>query len=448
MPKTVTKELVELISKKKWAALKERLVDVPAPVIQEILFIAEKHDRALIFRSLSRHMSAEVFADIEPEQQDSLLHDLTDIETRQLLSTLPPDDRTALLEELPAPMTRRLFGLLSAEDLQEARQLLGYPEESVGRLMTPDYVEVYPDWTVAKALDHIRSKGKDSETINMVYVVDKTGKLLDDIRLRRIILSNTDTKIEELMDKSFASLSAFEDREKAVIMMRDYDLLALPVIDSDGELIGIVTFDDVMDVAEEEATEDIQKSASVAPLKMSYHRAGVFNLYNKRAGWLVILVLLNLVSAGVIAAFEEQLAQTIVLLFFIPILIGTGGNAGAQAATLVIRALVTGDIKMEQWVQTIGKELLVGLLLGVTLGLLGGCLGLLRGDFNWNISFVVGLSMLSIVVVGNLVGMILPFILAKVKIDPAVASGPLITTIADATGLLIYFSIASVIIGW
>ena len=389
MPKTVTRELVELISKKKWAALKERLVDVPAPVIQEILFIAEKHDRALIFRSLSRHMSAEVFADLEPEQQDSLLHDLTDIETRQLLSTLPPDDRTALLEELPAPMTRRLFGLLSAEDLQEARQLLGYPEESVGRLMTPDYVEVYPDWTVAKALDHIRSKGKDSETINMVYVVDKTGKLLDDIRLRRIILSNTDTKIEELMDKSFASLSAFEDREKAVIMMRDYDLLALPVIDSDGELIGIVTFDDVMDVAEEEATEDIHKSASVAPLKMSYHRAGVFNLYNKRAGWLVILVLLNLISAGVIAAFEEQLAQTIVLLFFIPILIGTGGNAGAQAATLVIRALVTGDIKMEQWVQTIGKELLVGLLLGVTLGLLGGCLGLLRGDFNWNISFSI-----------------------------------------------------------
>ena len=448
MPETVTKELVELISKKKLAALKERLVDVPAPVIQDILFIAEKHDRALIFRSLSRHMSAEVFADLEPEQQDSLLHDLTDIETRQLLSTLPPDDRTALLEELPAPMTRRLFGLLSAEDLQEARQLLGYPEESVGRLMTPDYVEVYPDWTVAKALDHIRSKGKDSETINMVYVVDKTGKLLDDIRLRRIILSNTDTKIEELMDKSFASLSAFEDREKAVIMMRDYNLLALPVIDSDGELIGIVTFDDVMDVAEEEATEDIQKSASVAPLKMSYHRAGVFNLYNKRAGWLVILVLLNLVSAAVIAAYEEQLAQAIVLLFFIPILIGTGGNAGAQASTLVIRALVTGDIKLEQWAQTIGKEILVGLLLGVTLGLLGGCLGLIRGDFNWNISLVVGLSMLSIVVVANLVGMILPFILAKVKIDPAVASGPLITTIADATGLLIYFSIASVIIGW
>ncbi len=448
MPEFVTKELTQLIEKKKWSALRERLVNVPAPEISGVLFIAEKHDRVLIFRSLTRHESAEVFANLEPEQQDALLHDLTDVETRQLLSNLSPDDRTALLEELPAPVTRRLLGLLSSSDLQEARQLLGYPEESVGRLMTPDYVEVHQDWTVGRALEHIRSKGKDSETINMVYVIDKTGKLLDDIRLRRIILSDLNKTIEELMDRTFASLSAFDDREEAVTMMQRYDLAALPVMDSDGELIGIVTFDDVMDVAEEEATEDIQKSASVAPLKMSYHRAGVFNLFNKRAGWLVALVLLNLVSAAVIAAYEERIAGTIALLFFIPILIGSGGNAGSQASTLVIRALVTGDIKLDQWFQTIGKELLVGLLLGVTLGVLGGALGLLRGGFHWQLSVVVGVSMLSIVMVGNLVGMILPFIFTKINIDPAVASGPLITTIADATGLLIYFSIASVIIGW
>ncbi len=448
MPEFITQELKQHIEKRKWSDLKERLVNLPAPEIPEVLFMAEKHDRVLIFRSLSRHKSAEVFANLEPEQQDALLHDLTDVETRQLLSTLPPDDRTALLEELPAPVTRRLLGLLSSSDLQEARQLLGYPEESVGRLMTPDYVEVYPDWTVGKALEHIRFKGKDSETINMVYVIDKAGKLLDDIRLRRIILSDPDKTLEELMDRTFASLSAFDDREEAVTMMQRYDLAALPVVDSDGELIGIVTFDDVMDVAEEEATEDIHKSASVAPLKMSYHRAGVFNLYNKRARWLVILVLLNLASAAVIGIFEEKLAGTIALLFFIPILIGSGGNAGSQASTLVIRALVTGDIKLDQWFQTIGKELLVGLLLGLTLGMLGGILGFLRGDFHWQLSVVVGTSMLSIVVVGNLVGMILPFILAKVNIDPAVASGPLITTIADATGLFIYFSIASAIIGW
>ncbi len=448
MPEFVTKELTRFIEKKKWVALKERLVNVPSPVIPEVLFLAEKHDRVLIFRSLSRLQSAEVFANLEPEQQDLLLHDLTDIETRQLLRNLQPDDRTALLAELPAPLTRKLMGLLSSQDLQEARQLLGYPEESVGRLMTPDYVEVYPDWSVGKALDHIRRKGKDSETINLIYVIDKMGKLLDDIRLKRLILSDPNKTIEELMDRTFASLSAFDDREEAVTMMKQYDLHALPVVDSDGELIGIVTFDDVMDVAEEEATEDMHKTASVAPLKMSYHRASVFNLYTKRAGWLVALVLLNLASAAVIVAFEEKLAETIILLFFIPILIGSGGNAGAQASMLVIRALVTGDIKLDQGFQTIGKELLVGLLLGLTLGILGGCLGLLRGGFHWDISLIVGLSMFSIVVVGNLVGMILPFLLAKIKIDPAVASGPLITTIADAAGLFIYFSIAAVIIGW
>ncbi len=448
MPKSFTHELTKLIEIKKWAALKERLVDVPAPEIPDILFLADKHDRVFIFRSLSRQKSAEVFSFLEPEQQDSLLRDLTDLETRQLLASLSPDDRTALLEELPAPLTRRLMGLLDTEDLQEARELLGYPEESVGRLMTPDYVEVYPDWTIAQAMEHIRNKGKDSETVNMVYVIDRSGKLLDDIRLRRVILSDPQNTIEDLMDRSFASLSAFDDREEAVTVMRRYDLLALPVVDSDGELIGIVTFDDVMDVAEEEATEDIQMFASVAPLKMSYHRAKVFNLYSKRAGWLIALVLLNLVSAGVIAVYEEKIKETIALLFFIPILLGTGGNAGAQAATLVIRALVTGDIKSSQWIQTIGKEILVGLLLGITLGILGGFLGLVRGHFRWDISLVVGISMLSIVIVANLVGMILPFILAKIKIDPAVASSPLITTIADATGLLIYFSIASAIIGW
>jgi magnesium transporter len=448
MLESVTHELKQIIDKKKWPALRERLVTVPAPEISEVLFIAEKHDRVFIFRSLTRSKTAEVFANLEPEQQDALLHDLTDVEARQLISTLPPDDRTVMLEELPAPVTRRLLGLLSAEDLQEARELLGYPEESVGRLMTPDYIEVQPDWTIAQTLAHVRKKGKDSETINMIYVIDEAGILLDEIRLRLIILADLQSKISELMDRSFVQLSAFDDREKAVTLMQRYDLLALPVVDSDGELIGIVTFDDVMDVAEEEATEDIQKSASVAPLKMSYRRAGVFNLYQKRAGWLVALVLLNLASAGVIALFEEKLASTIILLFFMPMLLGTGGNAGTQAATLVIRALITGDLKLDRWMFTIGKELLVGLLLGVTLGLLGGCLGFLRGGFRWDVSAVVALSMFSIVLVANIVGMVLPIVLAKIKIDPAVASNPLITTITDATGLFIYFSIASVIIGW
>ncbi len=447
MPQFVTKELQNLIENKRWSQLKERLVKVPSPEVLDVLFLGEKHDRVLIFRSLPRQKSAEVFAYLEPEQQDALLHDLTDAETRNLLSNLSPDDRTALLEELPAPVTRRLLGLLSAPDLQEARELLGYPEESVGRLMTPDYVSVYSDWTVGKALEHIRVHGKDSETVNMIYVVDKSGNLLDDIRLRRLMLADLETKIKDLMDNSFAALSAFDDREQAVTLMKKYDLMAIPVVDSEHSLIGIVTFDDVMDVAEEEATEDMQKAASVAPLKMTYHRATVLNLYSKRAGWLIALVLMNLASAIVLSVFEEKLTSAIVLVVFIPLLIGGGGNAGAQAATLVIRALVIGDINLNQWAQTIGKETLVGLLLGLTLGALGGVLGFFYGGFQWRIAVVIGSSMLSIVLFANLIGMLLPFVLAKLKIDPAVASGPLITTIVDAGGLLIYFLIAVTVIG-
>jgi magnesium transporter len=447
MPELVTIELKELIEKKKWHELRKRLINVPAPMVLDVLSLAEKHDRVLIFRSLSREKSAEVFSNLEPEQQDSLLHDFTDAETRHLLSNLSPDDRTALLEELPAPVTRRILGLLNSKDLQEARELLGYPEESVGRLMTPDYVAIYPEWTIGKALDHIRKFGKDSETINIVYVIDETGHLQDEIRLRRFMIGDPNKKVKGLMDHSFASLSAFDDREEAVTAMKKYDYVALPVVDSEGALIGIVTFDDVMDVAEEEATEDMQMSASVAPLKMTYHRASVFNLYQKRAGWLIALVLMNLASAVVLSVFEEKLASAIVLVIFIPLLIGGGGNAGAQAAMLVIRALVIGDIKISQWAVTIGKELLVGILLGVTLGLVGGFLGLLFGHLQWEIFFVIGISMFAIVLFANLVGMLLPFILAKINIDPAIASGPLITTIVDAAGLFIYFVVATLIIG-
>ncbi len=439
-------QVLELVEGRQWADVRARLRDFQPFELAQMLFDAPKSDRVLIFRSLPRHQSADIFAHLEPEEQDELLSDLTDQETRHILSNLDPDDRTALLEELPAEITRRLLSLLDDGDLVEARQLLGYPEESVGRLMTPDYVSVLPEWSTERAIQHIRRNGKDSETINMVYVTDRSGKLLDDFRLRRLILADPETPVEQLTDRNFVSLSAFDDREKAVTLMQQYDLIALPVVDSNGVLLGIVTVDDVLDVAQEEATEDIQKSASVSPLKMSYHRAGVFDLYFKRVGWLVTLVLLNLVSAGVIAAFEDQLAEMVVLLFFIPILIASGGNAGQQSATLIIRALTTGDINMEEWAKTFGKELAVGLLLGLTLGVAGGLLGLIRGGFRYDIMLAIALSMSTIVIVGNAIGMILPFLLARLKLDPATASGPLVTTLSDASGLAIYFSMATTII--
>jgi magnesium transporter len=440
-------QVLGLVESRRWAQVRERLRDFQPFEVAQILFEAPKSDRALIFRSLPRHQSADIFAHLEPEEQDELLRDLTDHETRHILANLDPDDRTALLEELPAEITRRLLSLLDDGDLVEARQLLGYPEESVGRLMTPDYVSALPEWSVERTVQHIRLNGKDSETINMVYVTNRSGKLLDDFKLRRLILADPETRIEDLMDRNFISLSAFDDREKAVTLMQQYDLIALPVVDSSGVLLGIVTVDDVFDVAEEEATEDIQKAASVSPLKMSYHRAGVLDLFLKRVGWLVALVLLNLVSAGVIAAFEQSLSEMVVLLFFIPLLIASGGNAGQQSATLIIRALTTGDVDLSEWGATFAKEIGVGLLLGLTLGLVGGLLGLLRGGFRTDIMIAIALSMSTIVIVGNSVGMALPFLLAKLKLDPATASGPLVTTLADATGLAIYFSMATAIIG-
>jgi magnesium transporter len=446
--KSVKQDIMQRMEAKQWAELRTIFSTWQIPEIADFLLTVDGHKRVILFRTLPRTISADVFSYLEPDGQDELLHELTSAETRHILTDLPPDDRTALLEELPATATKRLMRLLSFEDLKEARLLLGYPDESVGRLMTPHYVSVSPAMSVAEAIERIRVKGQDSETINRIYVSDERGKLLDDIILRRLILASPQQLIRELMDENFIRLSAFDDREKAVRLMQRYDMVALPVVDSDNVLIGIVTVDDVMDVAEEEMTEDIHKAASVEPLKMSYRRASVWTLFRKRIFWLVILVVLNLFSASIIAMYEHALATAIALTSFIPLLLGSGGNAGAQSSTIMLRALVTGDVAIKEWFQSFVKELAVGALLGVTLGGLGFLLGFIYHGTSVpaQIGFIVGITMICVIMVANIVGMTLPFVLARLKLDPAVASSPLITTIADVTGLMIYFSIAAAIL--
>lgn len=442
----VVSNVLELIRQRNWKKVKQLLTYIPAPDMSELLFQVDEHERGLIFRYLDREDSGEVFSHLEPEQQDLLLHSLTNQETRHLLATMPPDDRTSLLSELPSKVTRRLLGLLNNDDLEEARMLLGYPEESVGRIMTPDYVRVRENWTISQAIEHVRFYGKDSETINVVYVIDDNGVFLHCTRLRTLILADPEDLISEHLEyhKEIA-LSALADREEAVMLMQKYDLVALPVIDSENELVGIVTFDDIMDVAEEEATEDMLKTASVNPLKKGYHRARVVDLYSKRVGWLVILVVLSIFSSHIIAGFEEELAKMTILFAFVPLLLGAGGNAGSQASTLVIRALVTGDIEFGDIVTTVIKELAVGFLLGVSLGLVAALISFFRADQAYEVALAVGLSMTVIVMTANLIGMSFPFVLSKVGIDPAVASAPLIATLTDVTGLIIYFSIAVLI---
>jgi len=441
----VKPEITELIDRQDWAALQEAIDDWPIPEIAELLMDLSSANRVIIFRLLPRAKIAEVFSYMETEAQNQIADSLSDEETRHILTNMAPDDRTMFLEELPGRITQRLLNLLNPQDLREATQLLGYPEESVGRLMTPDYIAVRPGWTIEQCLKHIRAMGKKSETLNMIYVTDTSWKLLDALELQNFILNEPDDLVSDIMDDTFASVNAFDDREDAVSTMQKFDKTALPVIDTEGVLLGIVTVDDVLDVAEEEATEDFHKSGGIAPLERTYRETSIFGLFNKRIGWLMILVIVSLMSSGVIKAFEEILASAIALAFFIPLLIGSAGNAGAQAATLMVRAIATDDVKLSHWLQTTGREMIVGLLLGAIMGAACYVLGLYFGGTD--IAIIVGATMIAIILLANIIGTLLPFLLTFLKLDPAVASSPLIATIMDASGLLIYFGIATLVLG-
>ncbi len=437
-------DILELIEKKDWNQLKDVLSHWPAPDIADFLMDVEMPVRIFLFRSLPGKVSADVFSYLESRDKDELLQALSVDETRYLLADLSPDDRTELFEDLPGQVIQRLLNLLSPHDYLETVELLGYPEESVGRLMTPDYVAIRPSWTVEQALDHIRRLGKDSETINVIFITDESWRLIDSLGLRKLILANPTDTIEQLMDYRFISISALEDREKAVELINRYDLVALAVVDNEGILLGIVTVDDVIDVASQEITEDFQMAAAVTPLKESYSEASIWFLYRKRIGWLAFLLLVGLVSSTIIAHYEKTLSAAIVLTVFLPLLIDSGGNTGAQSSTLIVRAIAVGDVELVEWLRTLARELLLGMTLGATMGFISWFLGFFVGGFS--ISLIVASTMFSIVLVANIIGAALPLVLTRFGFDPAVASSPLITSIVDVIGLIIYLSIATYIL--
>src|SRR5437867_2945698 len=317
MSKVLSEDAIkELIHARRWMELKDAISGLVAPEIADLLETLDPADRMLLFRALPRERQSEVFAYLEDPQQNELLKHLTNEDARRILAELTPDDRTALLEELPAEMTQRLMALLDPEDLKEARRLLGYPEESVGRLMTPDAVAIHPNWTIQQAIDHIRTHGRDAETVNMIYVVDERGRLIDDLRLRQILLADPRATVESILDRKFVALRATDDREEAVRMMKEYDRVALPVVDSGGVLLGIVTSDDVLDVAEAEATEDIQKMGGMEALDMPYMRTPFFEMVRKRGGWLSALFLGEMVTATAMGYFENEIGRAVVLALF------------------------------------------------------------------------------------------------------------------------------------
>lgn len=426
------------------------LTDVPAADISELLVELPGDIAVVVFRLLKKAKAADVFAELPSGKGVELIELFTKQQLTDVMGNLEPDEQVALLEELPGHLTQMVMNTMHVDDQKQVKKLLGYPEESIGRLMTPRYVRVKSDWSVARSMEHIRKYANVAETLNVIYVVDDKERLIDDLRITQLIVAELETTIETLMDDSFNALHVYDDQEDAVKMFAKYDRVALPVIDTDGVLVGIVTVDDVIDVAEEETTEDMQKMAAMDALDDYYSQTSIGLMVKKRLGWLVVLFIGQILTALTMGQYEELLSQVVFLSFFVPLIISSGGNSGAQAATLVIRALATDDIKSDDWKMVFKREFTSGLMLGGLIGLLGfvTMIGwdLIEGSpFGYEMvmtALVIGLSLLSIVLFGNFVGAMLPFILSRLGLDPAVSSAPFVATIVDVSGIIIYFSIA------
>lgn len=446
-------DLKGLIAARDFGALREETRNWPAGDLAELMEPLAAETEAVVFRLLPREQAAEVFTYLSDKRQTELLKAMAREDVADILNAMDPDDRTSLLEELPANAIQHMLNLLSPEERQVAAQLLGYREDSVGRLMTPDFVRIRSEWTVDRALDHIRRYGRDSETMSMIYVINEQGRLCDDLRIRQILLAAPETLISDLMDSRFAALKATDDRETAVEMFKETDLSALPVTDTQGALLGIVTVDDILDVAEEEATEDFQKMGGSEALDEPYMKIAIPSMVRKRATWLVILFLSEMLTATAMGKFENEIAKAVVLSIFVPLVISSGGNSGSQASTLIIRAMAVGEVHLADWWRVMRREFLSGLSLGLILG----AIGVIRisawhylfhsyGEHWFLLAVTVGLALVGIVLWGSLSGSMLPFLLRRIGLDPATSSAPFVATLVDVSGLIIYFSVAAFIL--
>jgi len=400
-----------------------------------------------IISHMSIHRAASVFKILDLSAQKHIIRELPPFKTAELLNVLSPDDRTDFLEELPSNAVRELIKLLDPEERKTTLSLLGYPEDTIGRLMTPDYVYVYPQNTVEEVFATIRKHGKDSETINVIYVINEKGELLDDIRIRDFILSQPDKKVADLMDNRVTSLNAYDDQEKASEVFKKENRVAIPVVSQSNKLLGIVTIDDMLWVAEEEFSEDMQKMGGTEALEQPYLEIPLFKLFQKRIVWLIVLFLGEMLTATAMGYFQDEIAKAVVLALFVPLIISSGGNSGSQASTLIIQAMAVGEIKLTDWWRVLRREILSGLLLGTALGIIGFLRVVLwsqifpdvYGAHYIEIGFVVGISLIGVVLWGTLSGSMLPIFLKKLGADPAVSSAPFVATLVDVTGLVIYF---------
>lgn len=420
--------------------------------IAEQLSALDKKERNLSFLKLSGEQKADIFPFLDLGIQQEIIKNLGNKETKELINNLAPDDRTLIFTDFPDNIIKQIINLLDDEHRAEALNLLGYENNSIARLMTPNYIQAKPEWTVKHVMQHIKKFGKKAETLNFIYIVDNQNKLIDDLRIGQLLMVDDNTHISDLMDRNFVSITTTQTVEDGLLIFDKYEREALPIVTENGTLVGIVTFDDLLSKIEQRDTEDMQKFGGMEELDVSYTQTKLLDLVKKRAGWLIILFIGEMLTASAMGHFDDEISRAVVLALFVPLIISSGGNSGSQAASLIIRAMALKELTLKDWFYVMRKEILSGLMLGVILG----TIGFIRifiwqktgiydyGQYWFWVAMSVSFSLVVIVMWGTLSGSLIPFVLRRIGLDPATASAPFVATLVDVTGLIIYFTISAI----
>ena len=439
-------DVKNLLENKKFNILKEELKEMNSADIPSLLEELEKEQVVRLFRILSKEQAGESFSYMEPDMKEKLIHDLTDAELRNVMDELFMDDTVDLIEEMPSNVVKRILKAVNKDDRKTINELLQYPEDSAGSIMTTEFVDLKESMSVEEALERIRTIGLDSETIYNCYVLNKNRVLLGIINIKDILISKPGTLIKDLMATNIISVNTMEDQEEVTKMFDKYDYFALPVVDNENRLVGIITVDDAINVIQDEVAEDFEKMAAMSPTEDGYFETSVFKHAKNRIVWLLILMLSSAVSGGIITHYQEAFAALPLLVAFIPMIMGTGGNCGSQSSTLIIRGLATDEIELKDVFRALWKELRVSLLVGVVLAIVNGIRILIQYQ-DLQLAVVIGITLIATVSLAKALGCLLPLLAKKLKLDPAIMASPLITTLVDIFSILVYFQIATAIMG-
>ena len=436
----------ELLEEKKFNQLKNELKEIKAADIPTLLEDLEKEQVVKVFRILSKSKAGESFTYMEPDMQEKLIHNLTDAELKNVIDELFMDDAVDLIEEMPANVVKRILKAVNKEDRKKINELLQYPDDSAGSIMTTEFVDLKEDMTVEDALEKIRDVGVDSETIYTCYVLDKNRILLGIVNIKDILLAKKYTVIKDLMVTNIISVNTMEDQEEVTKLFDKYDYFALPVVDNENRLVGIITVDDAINVIQDEVSEDFEIMAAISPNEDGYFATSVFKHAKSRIVWLLILMLSAAITGAIITKYEQAFAAVPLLVSFIPMIMGTGGNCGSQSSTLIIRGLATDEIELKDVFKALWKEVRVSLLVGAVLALVNGIRVFLQYQ-DLQLALVLGLTLIATVALAKSLGCLLPLLAKKLKLDPAIMASPLITTLVDIFSILVYFQIATSIMG-